>query len=280
MHQVVCTERKDDVVLDLQVFRICQVFDIEEFLNLLHTLFSKIDDLIFFIYYEVTGLNNFFAHDSSHLCHLMACFTTLQLLCKDIAHFIQLSRLTALSGNDQRCTCLVDQDGVDLIDDAVVQISLYQLLFINYHVVTKVIESKFIIRYICDITSVCCTALFRFHIVKNNTNSQSEKLMNFTHPLSISFCQVVVDCYDVNTFTFQCIQICRKCRNKGLTFTSLHLCDTALMKNDTTNDLYTIMFHTKNSFRAFTYDCKSLRKKIIQCLALAQTFLELSGLIF
>ena len=280
MHQVMCTECKDDIVLDLQVFRICQVLDIEEFLNLLHTLLGKVYNLIFFIYYEVTGLDNFFAHDGSHLCHLMAGFTTFQLLCKDITHFIELRGLTALSGNDQRCTCLIDQDRVDLIDDTVVQISLYQLFFIDDHVITKVIKSQFVISYISNIASVCCTALFRFHVVQYNTNSQSKELMNFTHPLSISFCQIVIDCYDVNAFTFQCIQICRKCRNKGLTFTGLHLCDTALMKDDTTDDLYTVMFHTENSFCTFTYDCESLRKKIIQCLSLIQTFLELSGLIF
>ena len=279
VHQIMCTKCQCDVMLDFQVLRICQVFNIEEFLNLLHTLFSKIDDLIFFIYYEVTGLNNLFTHDGCHLCHLMAGFTTFQLLCKDIAYFIKLGGLTALSGNDKRCTCLVNQDGVDLIDDTVVQISLYQLFFIDDHIVTKIIKSQFVVCYICDIASVCCTALFWFHIIQDNTYCQSKELMNLTHPLSISFCQVVVDCYDMNAFTLQCIQICRKCRNKGFTFTGLHLCDTALMKNDTTDDLYTVMFHTKNSFGTFTYNRKSLRKKVIQCLTFTQTLLEFSGLV-
>ena len=266
-------------MLDLQVLRISKVLNIKEFLNLLHTLLGKVDDLVFLINYEVTGLDNFFTHDGCHLGHLVAGFTTLQLLCKDIAHFIKLGGLAALSGNDQRCTCLVDQDRVNLIDDTVVQISLYQLLFVDNHVVTKVIKSQFVVGYICDIASVCCTALFWLHVIQNDTYCQAEELMNLTHPLSISLCQVVVDCYNVNTFAFQSIQVCRKCGNKGLTFTSLHLCDTSLMKNNTTDDLYPVMLHTKNSFGTFTYNCKCLRKKVIQCLAFAQTFLEFSGLV-
>ena len=279
VHQIVCTKCQCNVVLDLKVFRISKVLDIKEFLNLLDTLFGKVDNLVFFIYNEITGLDNFFTHDGSHLCHLMARFTTLKLLCKDIAYFIKLRGFAALSGNDQRCTCLVDQDGVDLIDDTVVQISLYQLFFINNHVVTKVIKSQFVVGYVSNITSVCFTALFRFHVVEYNTNSQSKKFMNLTHPLSISFCQIVIDGNDVNTLAFQCIQICRKCGNECLTFTGLHFSDTSLMQDNTTNDLYTVMLHAKNSLSAFTYYGKSFRKKIIQCLALAQTFLEFSGLV-
>ena len=198
----------------------------------------------------------------------MAGLTTLQLLCKDIAYFIKLGGLTALSGNDKRCTCLVNQDGVDLIDDTVVKISLYKLLFVDDHIVTKVIKSKFIVCYISNVASVCCTALFRFHVVEDNAYGQSEEFMDFTHPLSISFCQVVVDSYDMDTLAFEGIQVCRKGRHEGLTFTSLHLCD-----------LYTVMLHAKNSFRTFTNNCKSLRKKIIQCLSLVQTFTEFSGLV-
>ena len=279
VHQVVCTECEDDIVLDLQVLRICQVLDIEEFLNLLDTLLGKVDDLVLLIDNEITGLDNFFSHDSCHLGHFMAGFTTLKLLCQDIAYFVKFGGFAALSGNDKRGSCLVDQDGVDLIDDTVVKISLYKLLFVDDHIVTKVIKSKFIVCYISNVASVCCTALFRFHVVEDNAYGQSEEFMDFTHPLSISFCQVVVDSYDMDTLAFEGIQVCRKGRHEGLTFTSLHLCDTSLMENDTTDDLYTVMLHAKNSFRTFTNNCKSLRKKIIQCLSLVQTFTEFSGLV-
>ena len=77
MHQVVRTKSKDNVMLDLQILRISQVLNMEEFLNLMNTLLSKVYDLIFLIYNEVTCLDNFLAHDSCHLCHLVTGFTTL-----------------------------------------------------------------------------------------------------------------------------------------------------------------------------------------------------------
>ena len=279
MHQVMCTKGKDNVVLDLQILRICQVLDIKEFLNLLDTLLGKVDDLIFLIYNEVTGLDNFLTHDGCHLGHLMAGLTTLQLLCKDITYFIKLGGFAALSGNDQRCTCLIDQDGVDLIDDTVVKISLNKLFFIDNHVVTKVIESKFVVGNVCDVTSICRTAFFRLHVVKYHAYSQAKELMDFTHPLGISFSQVVVDSYDVDTFSLKGIQVCRKCGNKSFTFTCFHLGDTALVKDDTTDDLYTVMLHSKHTLGSLTYGGKCLRKKIIQCFAFCKTFLIFSGFV-
>ena len=95
--------------------------------------------------------------------------------------------------------------------------------------------------------------------------------MNLSHPLRISFCKVIIDGYDADTFAFQCIQVCRQCRNKCLTFTGLHLCNTSLVKNDTTDNLYAVMLHAEHTFCCFTNRCKCFRQKVIQSLALFQT---------
>ena len=60
-------------------------------------LLGKVDNLILLIYNKVTGLDNFLTHDGCHLSHLMAGFSTLQLLCKDIANLIQLGGFTTLT---------------------------------------------------------------------------------------------------------------------------------------------------------------------------------------
>ena len=46
--------------------------------------------------------------------------------------------LGAGARDDERRSCLVDQDGVDLVDDTVSKLSLYELLFVDHHVVTQV----------------------------------------------------------------------------------------------------------------------------------------------
>ena len=159
------------------------------------------------------------------------------------------------------------------------KLTLYKLLLINNHVVTQVIKAQLIIGDIGNITSICCTSLLRLHVIQNHANSQAKKLMNLTHPLGITLCQIIVNCYNVDTSAFQGIQICRKSGNQSLTFAGSHLCDTSLVKDNSTDKLYLIVFHPQYTFGSFTNGCKCFRKEIIQRLALFQALLVLSCLI-
>ena len=64
-------------MLDLQIFRISQVINVEVFLYLLDALFSQVDYFIFFVYYEVTGLFDLFTHDGIDLGEFLGNSTTL-----------------------------------------------------------------------------------------------------------------------------------------------------------------------------------------------------------
>ena len=272
VHQVMCTQCKDDIVLDLKILSICKVVNLEKFLDFFHTFLCQVDDFIFLIYDEITGFLDFNTHDGIHFGKFLTCLTTFHLFCQNVTCLIQLGGFAALSGNDQRCTCLIDQYRVNLIDDGIVQITLYQLLLVDNHIVTQIIETKFIIGNIRNITLICFLTFIMIHIIQNHAYGQSQELMYFSHPFSITFCQVIIDGNDMNTFSFQCIQICRRCGNKCLTFTGLHLCDTSLMKNDTTDELYPVMLHAKHTFCSFTDSCKSFRKKIVQSFSFCKSF--------
>ena len=52
--------------------------------------------------------------------------------------------------------------------------------------------------------------------------------------------------YTITGIALQRIQISRKCRYQCLTFTCLHLCDTSLMQDNTTDNLYSVMLHAKH----------------------------------
>ena len=67
VHQVVRTQGEDDIVLNLKIFGIRKVFDMEEFLNLFDTLCSQVYNLILFIYNEITVFFLLDAHDRIHL---------------------------------------------------------------------------------------------------------------------------------------------------------------------------------------------------------------------
>ena len=160
-------------MLDLQVLRICQVLDMEEVLNLMNALFRQVYDFVFFIDDEVAGLGDLLTHDGSHLGHFAAGLSSLQLSCEDIADLIKLGGFAALAGNDQRGTGFVDENGVHLVDDGVVKLSLYQLLFVDHHVVTKVVETVLVVGYISDIAGILGAALVVIHGVQDTAAGQA-----------------------------------------------------------------------------------------------------------
>ena len=82
----------------------------------------------------------------------------------------------------------------------------------------------------------------------------------------------------MNALTCQCIQIGRQCSNKCLTFTGFHLGNSALMKDDSTYELYPEVLHSKNSLGGLTYNRISLRHDIIKSLAVCKSLLEFLGL--
>ena len=102
--------------------------------------------------------------------------------------------------------------------------------------------------------------------------------MDASHPLGISLGEVVVDSDDVDTLPLQRIQIGRTGGYERLTFTGSHLGDTALVKNDTTDQLYREMLHLIHTPSSLTYCRIGLRKNLIQTLSLRQTLLKLRGL--
>ena len=190
-------------MLDFQILRICQVFNAEEFLYFVDTLLSQVDDLVLLIDNEVSGLDDLLAHDGCHLSHFPAGLTALQLFCQNITDFVETGRLSALSGNNKRCSGLINQYGVNLINDGIVQISLYKLFFVDHHIVTKVIKSQLVVGHIRDIARILGTSLVIFHGVQNHTYGQSQELMHLAHPLRITVCQVIVDGNNVYAFAFQ-----------------------------------------------------------------------------
>ena len=137
----------------------------EEVLDFLHTVIGQGNKFVLLVDDEVSGLLDLLAHDGGHLGHLAACLTALHLVCQNIRGLVQLRGFAALSGNNQRCSCLVDQDGVNLVDDAVSKLSLYELLFVDDHVVTQVIETKFVVGDVGDVACVLLAALIVLHIV-------------------------------------------------------------------------------------------------------------------
>ena len=153
-----------------------------------------------------------------------------------------------------------------------------QLFLVNNHVITQIIKSQFVVGNISDITLVSFLPLLGGHAVQYHADLQSQELMYLTHPLRVTLRQIVIDGNDMDTLAFQSIQISGKGGHQSLTFTGTHLCDTSLMQDDTTDQLYSVVLHIQNTLCSLSYGCIRLRKQIVQGLSIVQTLLVLLGL--
>ena len=183
-----------------------------------------------------------------------------------------------MTGNDQRCSCLIDQNRVHLINNGKFHATLYELFFIDHHIISQIIKAQFVVRHISNITVISCTSFIIVHGIQHHADSKSQEFMYFSHPLGITLRQIIVDRDNMNPFSGQRIQVCRKCRHEGLTFTGSHLGNSSLMQDNTTNQLHPVMTHSQCSHRCFTYNGKCLRQDIIQRLPFSQSLPEFAGL--
>jgi len=114
-------------------------------------------DRTFFHFFRIAACHFFLGFDQQ--------FGAKVFLCVNYDFYIRTELFEQLfftagdrAGNDQRCTGIVDQYGVDLIDNGIVVFALYQVVRADRHVVAQVVETEFVVRTECDVGIVGCTA--------------------------------------------------------------------------------------------------------------------------
>ena len=83
------------------------------------------------------------------------------------------------------------------------QSALHQLLLIDYHVVTQIIETKLIVCHVGNVTVIGIPALIVRHLVQNHADFQSQEFMNLSHTLRVTLCQIVIDCDDAHALALK-----------------------------------------------------------------------------
>ena len=210
MHVVVCFQGVVDVVLQFQVFGVRQVIHVEEFFCLCDTFLCQHNAFCLFIQNKVPFFLQFFFHQRVHSFFFVQDAAFFQLFYKQIGYAVQVCGLGAAAGNDQWCSGFVDEDGVHFVDDGKVQVTLYHAFFADYHVVTEVVETKFIVGAICDVAGIRFTTFVVVHAVEDTANSQTQETEYFAHPFAVTLCQIVIDSNNVYALAFQCVQIRRQ----------------------------------------------------------------------
>ncbi len=262
-HQVVRAQRQDDIVLDLQIFRVGQVLNMEELLHLLHAVLGEVDVLFFLAYDKIPALLNILAHDGVHLRKFAARLAPLQLPRQDIARLVELCGLAALPGYNKRRPRLVNQHGVNLVDDGVLKPPLHKLFLVDHHVIPQVVEPQLIIRDIGNIAVIRFPPLVAVHAIEHHTDRKPQKLMDLSHPLCVTLRQVVVDRHDMDALACQRVQIGGERRYQRLPLPGLHLSDAPLMQDNAADKLYMEMPHAKRAHRSLPDHRIRLRQDIV-----------------
>ena len=305
LHDAVRTQRLIDVMRQRRVFRIRQIFHAKVLLRLFLTHRRQHSGLCLFIndivcaqlFENLTILVRhwlclfriflaflFFQTQAFALCFQIQLViglldaVALETIDKALCALIHIGRLISLTGDNQRCARLINQDGVHLIDDGEEMSALYHAIFVNRHVITQIVKTKFVVCTIGNVRIVHRLALIRRNGMNNQSNRQAEEAVNLAHPLAVSFCQIVVDGDDVHALARNGIQICRQRCHERFAFTGFHFRNTALMQHNAADDLYAVMAHAEHAPSSLSHGGKCFRQQIIQRLAFLIALSEFVGL--
>ena len=148
------------------------------------------------------------------------------------------------TGNNQRSTGVVNQYGVNLIDDGIVVWALYKVFRADCHVVTQVVETKFIVCTECDISQICLSTSIGVRLMAVDTiYAEAVEHIKRAHPFGVTFGEVIVHGYHMHAVSGQCVQEYREGSYQCFTFTCCHFRNLTFVQNDTTEQLYIVMNH-------------------------------------
>ena len=186
--------------------------------------------------------------------------------------------LSPSARDDERGTCLVDQDGVDLVDDGVMVAALHALLGASDHVVAQVIETELGVGAVGDVCLVGRTLELKGHVVLEQTDGHSQVLVDAAHPLGVALGQVIVDGNDVYTLAGNSVEVAGQRGDQGLAFAGLHLGDMPLVQCHGANELHVKVTHARDALGSLTHGGKGLGEHVVERLAVGVTLAELIGL--
>jgi len=136
------------------------------------------------------------------------------------------------TGDDKRRARLVDEDGVYLVDDAVVMAALHAIGRLKRHIVAQVVETELVVGSVGDILRIGRAPRLVVHVRQDSPDGDAEIREYRAHPLGIALRQVVVDGDDMDALAFERVEVGRRDRRQGLALAGLHLDDLAVVEDD------------------------------------------------
>ena len=205
-------------------------------------------------------------------------------------------RLLALdgggAGNDERRAGLVDEDRVDLVDDAVVMVALHLVLLARGHaVVAQVVEAELRSGAVGDVAVVHLAPEVVGHELLDAADGNAEKIVDVAHPLGVAAGEVVVGGDELRVAAGESVEVERKRGDEGLALAGGHFGDLAFVERDAADELHVVVHHVPREFvlahgdlaaveaaGGVFDDGKGLGQKLVEGFAGLEAVAELAGL--
>ena len=183
------------------------------------------------------------------------------------------------AGDDERRAGLVDEDRVDLVDDAEVVATLHELGRVPGHVVAQVVEAELVVGAVGDVLGVLGPPLLGRHRAEDAAGLHAEGAVHAAHQLGLVLGEEVVDGDDVHALARQGVEVGRERRDEGLALTGLHLGDVAEVQGGPTHDLHVEVSLAEGALARLADGGERLRQEHVEGLALVEALAETLGLV-
>ena len=246
-----------DVVLQVPVLGVGDIADAEQLLDLFPAFVGDGDGTGFLVDHEVSGPDLGLERFDQ--------LARLEIGDDEVDARILVRRLVGGAGDDERRAGLVDEDGVDFVDDAVIVTALHHVLQVELHVVAQIVEPELVVGAVGDVGAVGLAPLLVGEVVHDDANGKTKETINLAHPLGIAFGQVVVDGDHVNAVAGERVQIAGKCRHQGFAFAGLHFGDFAGVQHHAADQLDVEVAHRNRADARLAHYGEGLGENLLEC---------------
>ena len=242
----------------------------QDALGVFVALFGEIDLMGLFVHGEVARLDDAFAR-----ARIGFAFLPGELGGHFVHGQIDGSLVFGLAADDERRARFVNEDGVHLVHDGVVELALHAIARLIHHVVAQVVKAVFVVGAVGDVGAVGGLLFFARHVRQVHAHRQAQEVVEARHPLRVAVGQVVIDRDHMHALARERVQIHGQRGRERFALARAHFGNLALVQGHAADQLHVKVAHLHHALGGFAHHGESFRQKLIQRFALAQPLFEL-----
>ena len=187
---------------------------------------------------------------------------------------IEIDVVVGLAGDDQRRARFVDQDGIDLVDDAIDEATLHFFRPMEDHVIAQIVEAELVVGAVGDVRRIRGLLEVVAHLRHIDADGQAQEAVDSAHPVGIALGEVIVDGDDVHTAAGQRIQVGGQRSDQRLAFAGAHFGDLPVVQTHAADQLHVEMAHLQGSFASFAHHRERLGHDRVERFPLRDPLLQ------